>query len=166
VCVCVCVFLLACLLACVLLWATSEEMKLFLLSSNLNNFSSNLLVGRLPCKHKALDQIFLSIWRAPYIHEYFVKRIHEEVTQFVKWIVWCVYSLSMQGILHLLIGIRSYHYEGLGESTLPTPHLPLVLLHLEGTLYSWNSSLILTLKIGPTIGHYTYLLVAGVRGLL
>ncbi len=95
VCVCVCVFLLACLLACVLLWATSEEMKLFLLSSNLNNFSSNLLVGRLPCKHKALDQIFLSIWRAPYIHEYFVKRIHEEVTQFVKWIVWCVYSLSI-----------------------------------------------------------------------
>ncbi len=164
-CVCVCVF--ACLLACVLLWATSEEMKLFLLSSNLNNFSSNLLVGRLPCKHKALDQIFLSIWRAPYIHEYFVKRIHEEVTQFVKWIVWCVYSLSMQGILHLLIGIRSYHYEGLGESTLPTPPPSPCATASGGHALLMKFLLDFDAKIGPTIGHYTYLLlVAGVRGLL
>ncbi len=98
VCVCVCF----CLLACVLLWATSEEMKLFLLSSNLDNFSSNLLVG-----YRAHDQISFPsgghlismsiLWRG------FMKRSHD------LWSGLCdvVYYLSMQGILHLLIGIRS-----------------------------------------------------------
>jgi len=147
VCVCVCVF--ACLLACLLACCCGQlqrKWNFFFWVQILITSQVTYLSVTITMQHKALDQIFLSIWRAPYIHEYFVKRFHEEVTQFVKWIVWCVYSLSKQGILHLLIGIRSYHYEGLGESTLPTPHLPLVLLHLEGTLYSWNSSLILTLK--------------------
>jgi hypothetical protein len=72
----------------------------------------------------------------------------------------------MQGILHLLTGIRSYHYEGLGESTLPLLPPPPC-----DSATGWHPLFMKFLldfdaKKGLTIGHYTYLLVACVRGLL